>query len=231
MLPTFGYAHGDHWSDFKATGDTDNDSRVSWDFEELKDGQLPLGWQAEKLNEQDNETLWITRNDDTMASPTMVLAITATPSGNGNNFNMCWTDRVKFQDGAIELNIKKDSGEIDQGGGIIWRVQDRDNYYLTRWNPLENNLRLYRVVQGRREQLASCEVPDDQGTWHSLRIEQMGSEIKCFFDTGDTLFLQDSTFPQAGGVGVWTKADAHTSFDDIDVQGWAPDKSPAHDPR
>ncbi|HLQ38490.1 MAG TPA: hypothetical protein VK348_11855, partial [Planctomycetota bacterium] len=113
--------------------------------------------------------------------------------------------------------IHADSGSEDQGGGLLWRAKDADNYYLARWNPLEDNLRAYKVVGGRRSMFQSAEIKADASQWHTLRIRARGNSCEVSFDGKAMLSFTDDTFSQAGKVGVWTKADAASSFDDLEV--------------
>ena len=110
------------------------------------------------------------------------------------------------------MRLRADSGEVDQGGGLVWRARDADNYYVTRWNPLEENLRLYRVVGGERKMLVSMPIEADSSAWHDLSVRMTGSEIEVAFDGRTALRADDSTFSGAGKIGMWTKADASTSF-------------------
>jgi hypothetical protein len=188
-------------------------------FDDAAVGRLPEGWKAEGTNQQGPVATWMVKADEGAASRPNVLALTDTKEGARGTFNLCWSDRVKFQDGAIEVKVRAGSGRVDQGGGPIWRVQDKDNYYIARWNPLEDNFRLYYVKDGRRVQLDSADVTADPARWHAIRIEQKGDEIKCSLDGKELLRARDKTFPEAGGVGLWTKADAASSFDELEVKG------------
>ena len=102
------------------------------------------------------------------------------------------------------------------GGGLIWRAQDAQNYYITRANPLEQNIRLYRVVKGVRYKLANYDHIISVDAWHTFRVVARGNHFQIIFD-GQTVFdVQDETF-QSGQIGLWTKADAVTYFDDLQL--------------
>jgi hypothetical protein len=106
------------------------------------------------------------------------------------------------------------AGKGDMGGGLIWRAQDAQNYYITRANPLEQNIRFYRVVKGVRYKLANFDHIISVDTWHTLQVKARGDRIQILFD-GQTVFdVRDETF-QSGQIGLWTKADAVTYFDDL----------------
>ena len=101
----------------------------------------------------------------------------------------------------------------------IWRVEDKDNYYVARYNPLENNFRLYYVKDAARKILASAtpRLEIKAGEWFTIRIVQQGPRIECWLNGEKLLTVTDVTLTRAGGVGLWTKADATTSFDDFSV--------------
>ncbi len=188
-----------------------------WRFDEVASGGIPEGFKVEGTRQRGPVATWVVRADATAPSKPNVLALTDTREGSGGTFNLCWTDQVRFENGAIEVKVKAGTGSEDQGGGPIWRVRDKDNYYIARWNPLEDNFRLYYVKDRRRVQLDSARVKADPAQWHTIRIEQDGDKIECALDGKALLKATDRTFPGAGGVGLWTKADAATSFDDLVV--------------
>jgi hypothetical protein len=118
---------------------------------------------------------------------------------------------------AVELRFKAVGGKIDQAGGIVVRLQDADNYYVVRANALEDNVRFYRVVQGRREQLKGADLRVTANEWHNLGLRAEGDRFSVSYD-GKTLFsVTDRTFAEAGGVALWTKADSVTRFDRIAI--------------
>ena len=119
----------------------------------------------------------------------------------------------------LELGVKFKavSGREDQGGGPVWRYQDPDNYYIARANPLENNFRVYKVVNGRRKQLDSVKIKVTPGEWHTIRIINKGDRIQCYYDAKLFLEVSDNTFKK-GKIGLWTKADAITYFDNLEVE-------------
>lgn len=128
-------------------------------------------------------------------------------------FNLLWTDHVRFQDGRLILRMRADQGRIDQGGGLIWRAQDADNYYVTRFNPLEQDFRVYRVVKGVREQLQALgELPYRSQDWFTIEVTMQGDRITCTLNGRDKLEVRDPTFAAAGGIGLWSKADSQCSI-------------------
>lgn len=187
----------------------------TWNFDDVAPGSMPTSWKAEQTNPRGEDAQWSVQQSATAASGDQVLELTDTRGATGSTFNLAWTDQVQFQVGRIEVKVKAGTGEEDQGGGPIWRVQDKDNYYIARWNPLEDNFRLYYVQDGHRSQLESADADLSVDAWHTIVIEHQGNRITAYLD-GETMFeTTDDTFSQAGGVGVWTKADAATMFDDL----------------
>ncbi len=156
---------------------------------------------------------------DHEASGRKALIVKPNPQTNfGSCFNVLITRNVSAKNLAITVKVKAVKGREDQGGGPIWRAKDADNYYVVRWNPLEDNFRLYYVKSGRRRMLASAHVKAEPHRFHEIRVEHIGPEIRCYFDGKLLLKKQDKTFKEAGGVGLWTKADAETLFDDLKVE-------------
>jgi hypothetical protein len=175
-------------------------------------GKVPAGWKAERTGKGEG-SVWKVVADDTAPSKAgFVLAQTA--AGPGPLFNLCVAQDTSFRDVEVSVAFKANQGDLDQGGGIVWRHQDANNYYVARVNPLEDNYRLYKVVAGKRVQFAGKEkLPVPAGEWHTLKIRHVGDKIECYLDGKTQIEATDDTFPKAGTVGLWTKADAQTSFD------------------
>lgn len=131
-------------------------------------------------------------------------------------FNVLLVSETDYQNLDLSVHMYAVAGEIDQGGGLVWRARDAQNYYIARHNPLEDNFRVYKVVDGRRMQLQSADVPKSSG-WRIIRITMKGDAIECFLDGKKFLQATDSTFAGPGKIGLWTKADAQTLFDDLTV--------------
>jgi len=132
------------------------------------------------------------------------------------NFNFCYAKDVHFLNGKVNVAFNANAGSIDQGGGIMWRVQDNDNYYVARFNPLEDNFRFYIVHDGIRSELASADVKLSKG-WHTMTIEQKGDTFKGYLDDKPYLEYKDTHLNKVGAVGVWTKSDAQTSFSNLSI--------------
>ncbi len=194
------------------------EEKIELTFENVPVGKIPTGWKIEATNQKGPLATWQVVEDKTAPSGKKVLALTTPNHHFGGTFNLCWTDQIKFQDGEIEVKFKANSGVEDQGGGVIWRVKDKDNYYISRYNPLENNFRIYYVKDGARRMLASARIKLPAHQWHELKIKQEGKKITGYLNGKKLLEVEDNTFPGAGGVGLWTKADAATSFDNFKIE-------------
>jgi hypothetical protein len=121
----------------------------------------------------------------------------------------------ELSDLRLSVKCKAIAGKGDQGCGIIWRLKDKDNYYITRANALEDNVHLYRVIQGRRVRFAGWDGKIASGVWHELAMEMVGAHIQVFFNANKVIDEHDDTFKDAGKFGVWTKADSIIQFDDL----------------
>jgi hypothetical protein len=184
------------------------------DFEDAVVGQLPAGWTADKTGKGDG-SVWKIIEDKTAPKGSKVLAQTSSAGPNAF-FNLCIAAKPIVKDLDLTVTFKAVSGKKDQGGGPIWRCKDANNYYICRMNPLEDNFRLYKVVDGKRIQLATAEeVVAKEGAWHTIRVVHVGSQIRCYFNGKKLLEATDDTFAEAGKIGLWSKADAVTSFADI----------------
>ena len=190
---------------------------VVLDFEDTPIDQLPEGWKVTATNQNGSQATWKVIEDKTAPSGKKVLACLSPNHDSEVTFNICWTDSVLFRDGEIEISFKAIKGEEDQGGGPIWRYQDQNNYYIARANPLENNFRVYKVVNGNRKQIASANVEIASGKWHTIKIISVQDKIQCYYDGKFYLEVKDNTF-EKGRIGLWTKADAITAFNDIKLK-------------
>ena len=141
-------------------------------------------------------------------------ALAQTAKNGDKVFNLALVEETNARDLELSVRFKAVAGEHDQGGGLVWRARDAKNYYLARYNPLEANYRVYKVVDGIRTQLQSADIAHADG-WHSLRVTMAGDQIACSYDGREALNVKDATFPEAGKIGLWSKADAQSEFDDL----------------
>jgi len=187
-----------------------------WSFERDKIGSVPKGWKVAETGGQGKPATWQVVTDKSAPSRANAVAITANKNY-GRTFNLLLAKDTSYKDLEIKVMVKAVAGQEDQGGGPIWRAKDADNYYICRWNPLEDNFRVYYVKNGRRKQLGSANVKTDPGVWHEIEIEHKGSKIEAEFDGKKLIELDDSTFTEPGMVGLWVKADGRSEFDNIKV--------------
>jgi hypothetical protein len=181
-------------------------------------GKVPAGWIAEKTGKGEG-SVWKIVADDTAPSKSGV-ALAQTAAGPSSLFNVCVADDTRYKDVELSVFFKAIAGKRDQGGGFVWRYQDRNNYYICRMNPLEDNYRVYKVVGGKRSaefQDATANVPLNE--WHTLKVKMEGNRIECYLDGKKYLDVKDDSIKDAGKVGLWTKADAQTRFDNFTVNG------------
>src|SRR5947209_6552173 len=186
-------------------------------FDDATPGAAPSGWTATKTGK--GEAKWTVEKDDTAPSKPNVLK----QSGTATYPVALKEDGVVIKDGFVEVRFKAVAGSEDRAAGLVWRAQDANNYCVVRANALEDNVVLYKTVNGARSSLdivgrkggygVKVSVPANQ--WHSLRVEFTGNRFKAVFN-GKLLFeVEDGTFVQPGMVGLWTKADSITLFDDF----------------
>lgn len=189
---------------------TEPPSTICFQKEEV--GRLPVGWEASQTGEGTGSIWKVTSDASSPSGSGYVLAQTA--KGPKALYNIATLKQSSFLNGTVEVQFKAIAGEVDQGGGLVWRYQDANNYYICRFNPLEDNYRLYKVIDGKRVQLATKEqLTPPQGKWHSISIKHTGKTIECRLDGAVLLNAEDDAITKPGRIGLWTKADAQTHFD------------------
>ena len=157
---------------------------------------------------------WIVQAEKDAPSAGNVLGQLDTDSTD-YRFPVAVADAPKFGDVTLSVRCKPVSGRVDQACGLVLRYQDENNYYLARANALEDNVNLYYVKDGRRRQITGWRGKVTGGAWHQLGVEARGDHFVVSFDGNKVIDAHDSTFSQPGRVGVWTKADSVTYFDDL----------------
>jgi hypothetical protein len=186
-------------------------------FSEIDAGKVPVGWKAAQTGK--GKSVWKVVADDTAPYKTG-YALAQTTDDRDALFNLCIANEPSFKDVEVAVAFKAVKGKKDQGGGIVWRYQDANNYYVARMNPLEDNFRVYKVVAGKRsKEFQSADVKVPAGKWHTIKIKHVGNHIECFLDGKKYLDVRDNTFQKAGKVGLWTNSDAQTRFDQITIKG------------
>lgn len=180
--------------------------KKTWDFEKDKPGAIAKGF----TNEMGE---WKVVADASSPSKGNALAQTAKNSG----FNLALVSGTSYKDVDLSVKMKAVAGDEDQGGGLVWRAKDKDNYYIARFNPLEDNYRVYKMEHGNRSaEFQNATVKGDKG-WHTLRVTMIGDSIECYLDGKKRLSVKDKTFQGAGRIGLWTKSDAQSHFANLSV--------------
>jgi hypothetical protein len=157
---------------------------------------------------------WIVRAEkDAPSAPNVLAQIDGDPTD--YRFPVAVASAVSLRDLRLSVKCKPVSGSVDQACGVVFRYLDENNYYVARANALEGNIRLYAVRGGRRRQIASYSAPVTANAWHGIAVEAEGATIRVFWDRRNVLSADDSTFDGPGRVGLWTKADSVTCFDDL----------------
>lgn len=187
-----------------------------WDFEESREGSAPLGFSFAKTG-SGRLGQWVVNTHPDATSGTKVLA-QVDPDPTDFRFPMAVVDEPLLADLRLSVRCKPVSGNVDQACGLVFRYQDGNNYYVTRANALEQNVRLYKVVEGKRQQFASWNGSVTGGTWHELGVEATGDHFTVSWDGQRVIDAYDQTFSQPGNIGLWTKADSITYFDDLRVE-------------
>jgi hypothetical protein len=194
-----------------------DDRSRTYTFAQAALGKVPAGWSAARTG-QGEGSVWKVVEDSTAPSKTG-YALAQTAESPMAMFNLCVADDTDVKDVEITVGFKANHGVNDQGGGLVWRYQDADNYYVARMNPLEDNYRLYHVTRGVRMQFAGQEgIKVKSGEWHTLSVKMVGNAITCSLDGKVEIESKDNTITKPGKIGLWTKADARTSFDNLVVQ-------------
>lgn len=177
-------------------------------FDDAIVGEAPAGWTATQTGS--GNAKWTIEKDSTAPSRPNVLKQSGVAA-----YPVCLKNDTSLQDGFVEVKFKAVSGRDDQAGGVLWRAKDADNYYLARANALEDNVCIYHTIQGRRTEKKRAEMRVTPNEWHALRVDFAGGHFTVTFDGKKAIEWDDSTFAAAGMVGVWTKADSVTLFDDF----------------
>jgi hypothetical protein len=180
-------------------------TKRTWTFDDETTGQIAKGFTNEVGG-------WKVADSD------KGKALFQTAKNPNSVFNITLISDTNAKDVDISVRMKPIAGETDQGGGLVWRAKDARNYYLARYNPLEDNFRLYKVVDGKRTLLQNSDISHTDG-WHTLRVTMSGDKMTCYYDGKQYLEGSDQTFTGPGKIGLWSKADAQSHFDDLTLEG------------
>ena len=181
-------------------------------FDKAVVGKPPNGWTATQTGS--GQAIWAIAQDDTAPSKPNVLK----QSGQAT-YPVCLKDDTNLKDGFVEVKFKALAGKDDQAAGIVWRAKDANNYYVARANALENNVTIYHTINGRRTEKKRVRMPVTTNQWHTLRVEFQSNHFVVRLNGTEALTWDDETFKDAGKIGVWTKADSVTLFDDFTYSG------------
>jgi hypothetical protein len=190
-----------------------------FDFGDAATGKLPDGFVSAKSG-GGREGVWVVKSDDggPDGKPTMVLAQTDSDATDAR-FPMCVIEGLKAADVDVSVKFRTVSGEVDKAAGLVVRYKDAGNYYIARANAEEGNVRIYKFEGGKRSKpLAGKNLDVSADKWHTLKLSARGNKLAVGMD-GEQLFeVTDDTYKEPGQVGVWTKADSVTHFDDLTVE-------------
>src|SRR6266404_5619035 len=177
-------------------------------FDDAKTGAPPPGWTATQTGS--GSAKWEIVAEDSAPSKPNVLK----QSGEAT-YPVCIKDDTNLKDGFVEVKFKPISGKEDQAGGVIWRCKDSNNYYICRANALEDNVTIYHTIKGKRTEKKRINTKVTGNQWHTLRVDFRDKYFVVTFDGKRAFVWKDDTFKEAGKVGLWTKADSTTIFDDF----------------
>jgi hypothetical protein len=190
------------------------------DFADDAVGQAPKGFEFGHTAKVGAPGKWVVQ-----AEGSNKFLAQVDPDNTRSRFPVAVVSDVATADVDLSARFKPVSGRVDQAAGLVWRFQNEDNYYIVRANALENNVVLYKVEKGKRTDLPlkgegrtygkKAEVPS--GQWSTLRVVAAGARFEVFFNGSRLYEVEDTTFTQPGKVGLWTKADSVTQFDDLTI--------------
>lgn len=165
------------------------------------------GWTVAETNGAGTPARWSAAATEAGAPAARVVS-----QNEGQTFNLLLSEASYGPDLRVSTRLFADSGDEDMGGGLVWRAVGPDDYYVARWNPLEDNVRAYRVTGGSREMIATADVRLDPFAWHDFAVSARGERCRVSMDGRELLSFEDPTFQAPGLIGLWTKADACTTF-------------------
>lgn len=186
----------------------------TFNFDSDPVGKVPAGFTSYATGGGPAGKWVVTEMSDAPSSKYVVVQTDA--DSTDTRFPVLIADSGDYPDLDISVKGKATAGKIDQGIGLVFRFRDPKSYYVVRANALENNVRLYKMVNGKRLQFAGANTKVSSGQWHTLRVVAKGDHISCWFDGKQLIDSHDKTYG-TGKVGLWTKADSVIAFDDLTV--------------
>jgi hypothetical protein len=204
------------WAEDSLPAEPEATPARQWNFDGATPGSLPGAFIIGALFDGRPSGEWKILITDRAKSPSQVLA-QVLPKGTDQAYKLLLVEETDSTDLDVEVSYLAVAGKADLGGGLVWRAVDDRNYYLLRASLVEQKIRLYRVVKGVQQVVKQIDRPLAATGWHKLRIVQRGCEIKALYDDAVLFRACDSTFGR-GRIGLWTKADAVTYFDDLELR-------------
>lgn len=192
------------------------DTGGRWTFDEARPGEAPGGFLFARTGDG-RPGQWIVRAAPDAPSAPNVLVQTDTDR-TSDRYPVAVVRDAALRDLVLSVRCKPLSGRVDQACGLVFRYRDENNYYVTRANALENNVRLYFVRSGKRREIASWSGEVRSGAWHTLGVEARGDQLDVIWNGRRVISKRDDTFKEAGRMGVWLKADSFTEYDDLTVR-------------
>jgi 3-keto-disaccharide hydrolase len=209
-------AKPDPKADATAGPDADKASRT-WSFDDETPGAVAAGFTPTQTGEKaDPPATWAIVADPEAPSPPHVFGVTKTVGVN-KTFNNALIEGTSFKDFELTVMLRPVSGANNQGGGVMFRAKGVDDHYIARWNPVENNVRIYALLGGARVDIAAAPLELDPKVWHQLKVTVAGDRIETFVDDKPIVQANDKSLADAGMIGLWTKGDAATLFDDLTI--------------
>lgn len=201
-------------------------------FEGAPTGEVPKGWVPSETNGDGMRATWrVVEYSGDASAPNgygkKYLEV-SNARNTGERYNLLLSQAQFAPSFRMSVSIRADSGSEDQGGGLLWQAQSKREYYVTRWNPLERNLRLYHVSDGSRKMLfgtgvnVSTSKEGQETGWHRLQVEVRGNVVKVQLDDHVAFQCHAEPLAGAGRIGFWTKADADVSFDGLEFRHLPP---------
>lgn len=193
--------------------ESDPHHQRQWTFDSSSPGMLPGSYVVGTLFDGRPAGEWKILITDRAKSASQVLA-QLQPKGTDQTHKVLLIGGTESTNIDVEVSYLAVAGKADFGAGLLWRAKDDRNYYLLRASLVEQKIRVYRVVNGVQQVVKQVDRPLPSTGWHKLRIVQRGCEMKAIFDETTLFRACDNTYT-SGRIGLWTKADAVTYFDDL----------------
>lgn len=177
---------------------------------EAKAEGLPEDWKVEATNQQGALAKWARLTDLKGPDGAVAFGVTEISAPNPDTFNLLWTPKHALKNGLVEIKVKSVSGQ-EQGGGVMWRIKDKNNYYLARYTPAEKKFGVFKAIDGKLEQIGTADIESAQ-EWNTITVDQTDDHIVASLNGQTLIDIKDASLTEAGGVGYWTKGDAVAAF-------------------